>query len=489
MRFLRDNLFYVVLVIATVILCGGLLVLASGYNEDFENELDTRRKLYRDITGRQRSEPINEAIIDRTRENISLVMKDVRDAETMNVTWASDNFEIPVLALPNKKKIPVLPYNRKLWSENQSYLSNKFVSYYTNRLQDLLTPDGELKMLKPAPLPTVEEIEEQKQEQLKKLIRIQRMQEGVGSGESATGGADERKERKSLEEQAQQWAVSTVRLQKAREGVIYADYQSLAPLYNTDAVVNRLSPAQVWRMNLDLWIKEEVVGAIADTINDVMNDRKLPETERHVINSPVKRLFTVKLISFGGSARGAERAGEARSPRDRGGTIGRGGPREGRLGENRYAGTDERTTPPVTRAATLTGDVSNTVYDIADYSFTVLMPLRYLNILQRNLVDDNYHVVTRLDVKPAVSRTMKTAEASGKAEGLYYYGTEALRRITVRGQLRMMTVWTRGEAEEGEDGDLRWVRKPLMPPEVIKTLPASALREIDRKDPSSIKGL
>ncbi len=487
MRFLQDNLFYVVLVVATGILCGGLLVLASGYNEDFENELDKRRTLYRNITSRQRSEPVNEAIIDRTRKNISLVMKDVRDAETMNVTWASDNFEIPVLALPNKKKIPVLPYNRKLWSENQSYLSNKFVSYYTNRLQGLLTPGGELKMLKPVPLPTAEEIEEEKQEQLKKLIRIQRMQ-GAAGGETPAV-KDERKERKSLEEQAQQWAVSTVRLQKARAGVIYADYASLSPLYDTEAVVNRLSPGQVWRMNLDLWIKEEVVGAISDTIKDVIKERKLPATERHVINSPIKRLFSIKLISFGGSTgRGAERASETRMPRGRGVTAGRGGLRDGRPGESRYAGPDERESPPVTRAATLTGDVSNTVYDIADYSFTVLMPLRYLNILQENLVDDNYHVVTRLDVKPAFPKTMKTAEVSDKAEGLYYYGTEALRQITVRAQLRMMTVWTRGEAEEGEDGDLRWVRKPLMPPEVIRTLPASALREIDRKDPSSIKG-
>jgi len=124
--------------------------------------------------------------------------------------------------------------------------------------------------------------------------------------------------------------------------------------------------------------------------------------------------------------------------------------------------------------------VSNDIYDVLGYSFELLMPVRHIQPLIKNLVDDNYHVVTNVNY-----RKVKTAVETASDEiDLYYYGTEPLHRVTISGQLRMMAGCTRGMAEKtvaGKKVKWVWTRKPLMPIEAMKEMiPASALRDIDK---------
>jgi hypothetical protein len=144
------------------------------------------------------------------------------------------------------------------------------------------------------------------------------------------------------------------------------------------------------------------------------------------------------------------------------------------------------------KADSLTQYTANTLFDVSDYSFTVIMPTRYLPVLEQKLLKQNYHVILNEEVVPVDSAS--TANAGGAMMGggfgmpggtssnvkgdLYNYGTEPLSRVTITAQLMLMSNFTRGQWDKTAK---KWISYPLMPVEVMKNIPQSALRDEDKE--------
>ena len=95
--------------------------------------------------------------------------------------------------------------------------------------------------------------------------------------------------------------------------------------------------------------------------------------------------------------------------------------------------------------------------DVVHYSFTVIMDPKYLPALQKNLMKQNYHTI--LD-QPSLVQEVPD-DTSG-----YCYGYDPIMKVTIRGELLLLTDWER----------------PLMPKVVLARLRASdALRPEDQK--------
>ena len=128
--------------------------------------------------------------------------------------------------------------------------------------------------------------------------------------------------------------------------------------------------------------------------------------------------------------------------------------------------------PQLDRPDTLTQHIANPVFDVVNYSFTVVMPTRFLPVLEENLMKQNYHVI----LNEQISRV--TEDDQTKTNELYYYGADPVRKVTIEAQLLLLADWTRGQWDAKNK---KWLRFPLMPLEEMQILSPGALRNEDRK--------
>jgi hypothetical protein len=92
-------------------------------------------------------------------------------------------------------------------------------------------------------------------------------------------------------------------------------------------------------------------------------------------------------------------------------------------------------------------------FDVVRYSFTVVMPVRYLLDLEQNLLKRNYHTVLRVDIQ----------DVPDDPESKYFYGSAPVKLVTIQGELLLLTDWER----------------PLMPEQSLVQLGSAALRPED----------
>lgn len=123
------------------------------------------------------------------------------------------------------------------------------------------------------------------------------------------------------------------------------------------------------------------------------------------------------------------------------------------------------------QAATLSERASQPLYNVVRYSFTVIMPTRYVPVLQSKLVSLNYHTILNQDIAPV--------SATAEGTGVYYYGTEPVRQVTFTGELLLLSDWVRGTWDEDAE---TWTHLPLMPISVMQSeLQPAQLRPTDQQ--------
>ena len=128
--------------------------------------------------------------------------------------------------------------------------------------------------------------------------------------------------------------------------------------------------------------------------------------------------------------------------------------------------------PQLDRPDTLTQNIANPIFDVVNYSFTVVMPTRFLPLLEENLMKQNYHVILNVQI----SRVAEDNQT--QADEFYYYGADPVRKVTIEAQLLLLADWTRGQWDAK---DKKWLRFPLMPLEEMQILSPGALRNEDKK--------
>ncbi|MCK4624162.1 MAG: hypothetical protein KAV00_02545, partial [Phycisphaerae bacterium] len=207
------------------------------------------------------------------------------------------------------------------------------------------------------------------------------------------------------------------------------------------------SDDDLWMAQVGLWVQKDIIKAINLTNEQVRETASGKQTG--VAASAVKRLMNIDVRGFvlGG-------------PADSGATT----------TMLRYANIDSAKgdkTPPQ-----LTGRACNKLYDVVHYDFTVVIPMRHLLRLQRNLMAQNYHTILEVSIiRPVQS-------------DVHYYGTDSVMKVTIVGEMLMLTDWTRGRWDkETKTWDKDY--PPLMPVEDflkdIRDMNPDALRDEDNK--------
>ncbi|MBN1555596.1 MAG: hypothetical protein JXA11_12695 [Phycisphaerae bacterium] len=524
MNFFREHLFMVLLTTCTIVLCLILVFWSKSINTQIdEEEVAARESLSKSIEGLSRP-PFNNGNTNAAEQNrVDGIRESLQKVKDRTVLWNRRNFTVPELKMIDGSMQPAFPFDMTVWAKN--FLANRFLEKYHGQLDALKAS------LHPAEQPTEEEIdaeavrsqkilEQQRLVEQRELDRKADLERGAAANprnpaadrrmtqpmppdmdefapipeQRTTPRGTTRGTTTTVSAEARQYARETLTIRKAQEGEIYVEDSSFSPVYPRGISIDsdKIDPEKFWKAQVGLWVRTDIVGAIHETIQDVQKQQNLPEDKRNVITSPVKRLLKITVGDDDGDTRSSSSSPRRGLSREMDYPMGPEGPGgyhdDPRLSRRGQRGSTRTVETPVEKPDTLTQNAACKLYDVVDYSFTVLMPTRYLPLLEENLLKRNYHVILNMQIEPPDAQT--TSSRGGRAGGQpsrsggsesgedFYYGVEPLRKVTIEGQLLLMTGFTRGLLDEERKN---WINLPLMPVEVMKNLPSAALRPEDQE--------
>lgn len=451
MNFIKNNLFLVVLLLVVVLAGTGLIVWGTQVSGKISTEqMPARLAITKELATLNRppyhNKETNKEALRRSDEIIEM-----RDhVKKADVIWnrKQEVYTIPQMKLLNQQKIPAFPMEYAVWDKNEIFY------YY---IQDYYFPavDEILTSLEPASLPTQDEINElakKKQQEIDIQEQINRKRRGESVSETPTerpstpmgmraaGGAD-------VSVEAMEQARAQLRQESARSGKIYATENSLDVMFYRKKMYtsSRALVPEIWEAQLSLWLQRDIVAAIQKTNQKIWDEQNVPEAQRNVITAPIKQLISVRMER-------PYRQARATLPE-----------------EDRRGGRDTKPTPMA--AGRLTQRSVSKDHEVIPYLVRVRMPAMYVQRFQESLTEQNYHTVVNQDIRPA-------ATPPATEPDLHYYGGMPVSDVSLEVEWVLLSAWARGtydaEAEEGT-----WTWPPLMPREVIQTLPREALREQD----------
>jgi len=279
MQFLRENLFYVILLGATIVLGGA--GLGWYFTSDVNDLLRSRKRLsgqLQRLSNRQQ-EKVNEEAVKRQKARIKMLhdaaKKDSFDGTAFNKANLSV-LKLVVGGVPEN----AFPINEKRYTDLG--LDLVFIKEYTRVLNAMISPTRS--DLRPTSLATPEEIRQQA------II----LKEQFGA-------------------QAQEKAIQFMKVQKAKDGLVFIEGDSLDRQFTRET---KAGAARLWEAQVNLWVTSEILAAVAATNQEVIDHRKRAGIESgppSVLNSAVKRLVKVSitesfLTSTGGGFLGAKGA-------------------------------------------------------------------------------------------------------------------------------------------------------------------------------------
>lgn len=111
-------------------------------------------------------------------------------------------------------------------------------------------------------------------------------------------------------------------------------------------------------------------------------------------------------------------------------------------------------------------------YDVVLYNFSVIMPMRYIESLERELASLNYHTIVRVT----------TDAAYLSPQSPFGYGPDPVVSVIFEGELLLLTAWERGT---WDDQAKTWSQDlpPLMPQEMINRLASAGVARAEDSHP------
>ncbi len=508
MNFLRENLFTVLLTTCTLILCLIMFFWSGSISGEIDEKVASRQSISNTIQNLSRPPYSNGNTNMAAQATVEGIREALQKVSDENIAWNSRNFTVPELTMLDGSKKPAFPFVESIWVRDQ--LPTRFATQCHRQFVALLAS------MNPVALPTPQEIEEEaarqnKRIELRKKIESRRdrdteastnrntaaagrlptagqgiapmptppnlMQPNAIMGQTPTGKSG------SYGDEAKKVAVDILRVRQAQQGLIYVDESPFEMIFAKGLPISKAESDKLWKAQLGLWVQSDIVAAINDTIKTAQDLQNIPNNQRNVTTSPIKRLVKITVGNSDSRPRTSTTNqpayGNAMPPFGGGPQMPPGAMPPGMSAQYAGRGATMRTasssSKPLEKGESLTQYVDNKVFDVVDYSFTVYMPTRFLPLLQESLLKRNYHVILNTQIDPVASQS---GDAKGTSEELYYYGLEPLREVKIEGQLLLMTGFTRGLWDKTT---LKWIREPLMPVEEIKKLDPAALRDEDKQ--------
>jgi hypothetical protein len=423
MEFVRKNLFLIIVAAVVLVVGGGMVFMKLGADEDTDKKVALRTGASASLQSLARSK-ISRRVVEAEKTRVETVQAAAKEVADACIKWNRKNY--PVLSVTPRgatTAIPAFPIDEKQYETLN--LKYDVTQTYYKKLVALLDP------LAPAVPPTEAEIEAETTVQAKTIrdkLKRERMN-AIAAGEEppADPGTG------AIATQARKKASDVVRLKKASSGMIYASEGALDVVFPDP---DPLAPFEkLWQAQVNLWVTSDILAAI-QAVNTTATEGA---ESRNILTSGIKRLLKIDVV-------------------------------------NEYVkGKVPLATPGNRRGATsslpieknLTQRVCSQQADVVHYSFTVIMPTKYMLLLQRELMDRNFHTVLGIEM----------TNVAAEPDNLHYYGTDPVMQVTLNCELLLLTAWERGTWDAKSK---TWTEPALMPVKVLETLEKSSLRAEDR---------
>ena len=420
MEFVRQNLVLIVVAVVVVVVGGVLLTANMSMSTSIDVAIAERQGLSGDLT-RLDKKRINEKIVEAEQARVTEVKASQSEVIAQSVDWNRRNLVGHMLSAvvigPAGAPIKVQAFPAKTVTYDE-YLKFNLTQAYTEQLPALIEP------LKVATPPTNQDVAAAVPAATRRLQRI--------SDEFKTASPSDPK----LTAAATNLAREMVRQDSAQGKHIYVDPGALEYVFNQPTT--DVTPEQLWAAQLSLWVTADVLEAIRLTNQQVVDEAIAQgAASENVGLSGVRRLLSLRVYGYMPPG------------------VGQGG---------------LSVTPPSGSSRTLTQRRSSPLHDVVFYELSVIMPVRHVADFERVLMSHNYHTVLNVSMH---------AIAQSPAD-LHYYGPGPVMQVTFSGELLLLTGWQRGTWDAKASA---WSPDypPLMPVSVLRTQPAQALREEDRR--------
>jgi len=485
MRFLRENLFLVILAGAVVVLAVVAWLLQSGPADQLERRILKREESSRLLAGFRKGPRLNELAVQRKQQAVDRIRRESTRVAENNVRWNQRNYAV-LTYNSSEGVIPAFPYDRERYGRLN--LMYQFTDQYGRRYRELLAA------LQPTRPPTEDEVRAKIDEFRKKYEETGTRTRSSGTGPGVpplpgypgmdylpdydiapTPGRTTRPPSGTTptatepkEEPRDPTADGTTEaiLLQAERGYVYVDPSTLGQAFSEpDALA---SVDQLWRGQVNLWISQDILTAIGQTIEEGLPAD--PKAPRNVTTSPIKRIVLMEIndhYTLGARDEEERRRASGAGP----GGAGPGGAFDPTMMDP-MAGMP---TAPVrdTGAGQLTRRVCNKQYDVMQYRFSVIMSAEALEPLMRNLLRQNLHTILKVEIGKARQEEQRDRRSSS-----YYYGPDPVVRVTIWGEVLFLTPWHRGLYDQATQ---TWTYPPLLPYGILETFPERAKREEDKK--------
>ncbi len=438
MDFLRNNIFYVILIAAVLLIGGAIAYLYVGKTADYDKQFAIRAALESKIKSKKR--PVNPKVVEAQRKMVEAIES---GGKTVKQRSEGLNRKEPMgIQNLSGEIVPAFPLSTEQFG-NIGSLNLTFTEQYIKQLGALV------KQLDPTRAPSEAEIIRFIEDSRSAIINQHKAKIRTAEAAGQTPPAP-LTQAQVTEKATQQGRISSI-LAQSSGGAIYADASAFDPIFTAPSTL--AAQTDLWTAQINLWVQQDIVKAIAATNNEVLTaaDAKKKLT---VSTALVKRLIGIDVnesyYTGGGSSGGSISRGGGESFSDEGRRGRRGG--GGRSSQSFSSFDDGMDTPS---APTLTQRVTSPEYDVIHYSFTVIMPTRHIPALEAQLQRLPYHTVLK-------DSFVMSTEGS---QSLYYYGPEPVALVTIEGEMLLLSSWVR----------------PIMPLETLGLLPNEALRPEDIK--------
>ena len=263
MRFVRENLFYVIL--AAVVVIGGGVAAFYYLSSDIGKTLQSRTSVssqLRDLADQPLKADPN--AVKAMEARISQLTK-ANEAD-LEACKNFNKVNLPILKLPTSavSEINAFPVDPARYRDQGLYFI--FIKQYTKVLDQMISPlrDG----LKPTTSPTPEEVLAEQNKLAEKF--------------KEPGVANEK-------------AFQSVKLHKAEQGLIYIEPSALDRVFTAETSA---SEDKLWEAQVNLWLTDEIIRAIIATNRQWIAERQAQGAagrQPTVLDSAVKRLESIKI--------------------------------------------------------------------------------------------------------------------------------------------------------------------------------------------------
>ena len=487
MQFIRENIFYVVLVAATLLGITVFGVVGAGVGDDADTQLAKRIEVDRTLGSFQRGLPTKGAVVAQ-KARVAKVEVQAKLVEEATLSWSrgdspmfeTQDFKVDGKSFPAFRADPPLGGDMTQnkwdkWKKDSKEWQADSYSEHTGAAVSLMTKLV-LENLRSTTPPTASAIGRERDARLfrlkndraeKERLGLRQRQPGAaGTGRDTVANTGEEikvvhqisSRAESPEAQAETDARNQLAVTQSEKGYIYADLRAFNPVY-PERESNMLpgARARLWGAWVQYRVCRDITTAIRKTITEALKADGKDAAKATVPQSPIKRVVDVQVRPFpytGGTVMFTE---------GKGGSPGM---------EGVMPAPDKEATAP-----SLTGRVSNAQYDVIRYQFTVVMADKYVGQLIQHLYRQNDHFVLsfrmdRIDV--GGSTRVGGAAREGQAgsggdsteDSLCYYGVDPVMRVTFDCEVLMRTNWCRDVMPEEVLTNLKTVPGLLRPQDI-----------------------